>query len=53
ALVPSEAAAPRPGPVEARLRAVHPDDLSPREALALVYELRALLAAGEAPDVAG
>ncbi len=32
-----------PSAVEARLRAAHPDELSPREALALVYELRGLL----------
>ena len=31
-----------PSPVEARLAEVHPDDLSPREALALVYELKRL-----------
>ena len=36
-------AAPAPSPVEDRLRALAPDDLSPREALALVYELRGLL----------
>ncbi|MBA3324274.1 MAG: DNA mismatch repair protein MutS, partial [Rhodobacteraceae bacterium] len=33
---------PAPSPVEARLRAILPDELSPREALALVYELKAL-----------
>ena len=32
-----------PSAVEARLLAVLPDELSPREALALVYELRAKL----------
>jgi DNA mismatch repair protein MutS len=37
-------APPAPSAVEARLRAVEPDALTPREALALVYELRALLA---------
>ncbi|WP_162683223.1 DNA mismatch repair protein MutS [Rhodobacteraceae bacterium DSL-40] len=31
--------------VEARLRAVSPDELTPRDALALVYELRALIEA--------
>ncbi len=36
-------AAPAPSPVENRLRAAHPDDLTPREALDLVYELRGLL----------
>jgi DNA mismatch repair protein MutS len=34
---------PPPSAVEARLREVLPDDLSPREALQLVYDLRALL----------
>jgi DNA mismatch repair protein MutS len=34
-------------PVEARLAAVHPDELSPREALALVYELRGMIRAPE------
>jgi DNA mismatch repair protein MutS len=38
------ASAPAQSPAEARLRDVLPDELSPREALALVYELRALLA---------
>lgn len=32
-----------PSALEARLAAVAPDDLSPREALALVYELKGLL----------
>ncbi|MGE0008501.1 MAG: DNA mismatch repair protein MutS [Parvibaculaceae bacterium] len=35
-----------PSEIETRLAAVSPDDLSPREAHALLYELRALLAAG-------
>jgi DNA mismatch repair protein MutS len=39
--------APKPVPkaseVEARLRDIHPDSLTPRDALALMYELRALL----------
>jgi DNA mismatch repair protein MutS len=38
--------APEPkkqSPVEARLRDIHPDALTPRDALALIYELRALL----------
>jgi DNA mismatch repair protein MutS len=43
----SAAIRPAPGPsvspVEERLRSVLPDDLSPREALDLVYELRRLL----------
>jgi DNA mismatch repair protein MutS len=29
--------------IEARLQAIHPDELSPRDALSLIYELRALL----------
>jgi DNA mismatch repair protein MutS len=37
-------APPKPkSAVEDRLRAVHPDSLTPREALALLYDLRALL----------
>jgi DNA mismatch repair protein MutS len=28
---------------EARLRDIHPDELSPRDALALIYELKSLL----------
>jgi DNA mismatch repair protein MutS len=36
-------ATPKPSAVEAKLSEVHPDTLSPREALALVYELRDLL----------
>ncbi len=39
-------AAPAASVVEERLRAAHPDELSPREALDLVYELRGLLAPG-------
>ena len=35
---------PRASAVEERLKTVHPDELSPKEALHLVYELRALLA---------
>ena len=47
------ARAPAPAParrseVEARLAAVHPDALSPREALDLVYELAALTKASDA-----
>jgi DNA mismatch repair protein MutS len=40
-----EAPAPAhgPSPVIQRLAALHPDDLSPREALELIYELRALI----------
>jgi DNA mismatch repair protein MutS len=43
---PLSAPAPKaalPSAVENRLRAIHPDDLSPREALQLIYELRALV----------
>ena len=40
---PAAAAAAEPSPAEDRLRAVHPDELSPREALALVYELKGML----------
>ncbi len=36
-------AAPEPSAVEARLAAINPDDLSPREAIQLLYELRRLL----------
>ena len=32
-----------PSPLEGRLQAVHPDELTPKDALALIYELRALL----------
>jgi DNA mismatch repair protein MutS len=39
---------PRASAVEARLRAVSPDDLSPRDALDLLYELFRLLDAPEA-----
>ena len=34
--------APQARPLEAKLKAVHPDALSPREALDLIYELKAL-----------
>lgn len=37
------AAVPKPSAVEAALAAVHPDALSPREALELLYQLRALI----------
>ena len=36
-------AAPRESAAEDRLREVHPDALSPRQALELVYELKALI----------
>jgi len=38
--------AARVSAVETRLREIHPDELSPREALALLYELRGLLPPG-------
>jgi DNA mismatch repair protein MutS len=38
-----------PSAVERRLREALPDELSPREALALVYELRALVLDGDGP----
>ena len=48
--LPLFAAAPRPAPtpvmgseVERRLRSIMPDDLSPKEALAVIYELKGLL----------
>jgi DNA mismatch repair protein MutS len=45
----AQARAPEPGAaaseVEARLRGIDPDGLNPREALALVYELRSMAAA--------
>jgi DNA mismatch repair protein MutS len=48
--LPLFAARPAPKPerseaseIEAQLQAIHPDELSPREALSLIYELRALL----------
>ncbi|MBM3603905.1 MAG: DNA mismatch repair protein MutS [Alphaproteobacteria bacterium] len=39
---PAPAPLPRGSALDARLRAVHPDSLSPREALELIYELKAL-----------
>jgi DNA mismatch repair protein MutS len=41
--LPPPAATLRASEVEAHLRAVHPDGLTPREALALIYELREML----------
>ncbi|MEX2009515.1 MAG: DNA mismatch repair protein MutS, partial [Dongiaceae bacterium] len=35
--------APAPSPVEAALAAIHPDELTPKQALELLYKLRALL----------
>ncbi len=43
ARAPAPAPAPKASPVEARLREVMPDELSPRDALALIYELRGML----------
>ncbi|MEO0993839.1 MAG: DNA mismatch repair protein MutS, partial [Pseudomonadota bacterium] len=40
---PPRAPDPQPDPVAAHLRQVNPDDLSPREALDLIYELRRML----------
>ncbi len=40
---PSVAEADEPSEIEARLAAVQPDELSPREALEILYELRSLL----------
>ncbi|HRO13528.1 MAG TPA: DNA mismatch repair protein MutS [Paracoccus sp. (in: a-proteobacteria)] len=42
---PPPAVTTKPSAVAARLKAVHPDSLSPREALDLVYELAALASA--------
>jgi DNA mismatch repair protein MutS len=41
---PVGAAAPTPSAVEEALAEIHPDELSPREALELIYKLRGLLA---------
>jgi DNA mismatch repair protein MutS len=41
---PPRAEPPPPSPVEQTLRPIHPDELSPREALELVYRLKGLLA---------
>ena len=40
---PAPPAVPRLSAVEDRLRSVHPDELTPIEALRLVYDLRTLL----------
>jgi DNA mismatch repair protein MutS len=44
---PPPVAKPQPSAVESRLRETHPDALSPREALALIYELREMLPDGD------
>lgn len=41
--VPAPTAAPEPSKVEEHLRGIHPDELTPRQALDALYELRALL----------
>ena len=47
--VPAVAAMAKPGSeVEARLRALHPDELTPMEALRVIYELRGIIGGGEA-----
>jgi DNA mismatch repair protein MutS len=47
AAMPAPPPAPRrpagPSPLEERLRAIHPDELTAREALSLIYDLKALL----------
>ncbi|MDB6452748.1 DNA mismatch repair protein MutS [Falsirhodobacter sp. 20TX0035] len=40
---PPAPAAPKPSAVEARLREVHPDEMTPMEALRLLYDLRGML----------
>ena len=40
---PAPAAAPEPSAVEERLAAINPDELTPRAALELLYELKGLL----------
>ena len=43
---PAPTAAPKQSVVEARLGEIHPDELTPKDALSLVYELRDLLKPG-------
>ena len=43
---PSKPAAAKGSKIEERLSEVHADDLSPREALDLIYELKALMTPG-------
>ncbi len=45
-MAPAPAARVRASEVEARLRGLHPDELSPREALAALYDLKGLLPEG-------
>jgi DNA mismatch repair protein MutS len=46
-------AASRESQVEARLKAVHPDELTPKEALALIYELAEMAKGGLGPPKQG
>ena len=46
-------AASRESEVEARLKAVHPDELTPKEALALIYELAEMAKGGLGPPKQG
>ncbi|MDD8022114.1 MAG: DNA mismatch repair protein MutS [Paracoccaceae bacterium] len=41
---PPAAAAKGPSPVEERLKTLHPDEMTPKDAIAALYELRSLLA---------
>ncbi|MXU64701.1 DNA mismatch repair protein MutS [Rhodobacteraceae bacterium KN286] len=50
---PAAPASSAPGPLESRLRDIQPDLLSPREALDLIYELRAALDADEGRGTGG
>jgi DNA mismatch repair protein MutS len=43
AAAPAPVAAAEPSEAEARLRELHPDELSPREALQVIYELKGLV----------
>ena len=43
-------AEPAPDPLRARLAQINPDDLTPRDALELVYALRAGVRDDETPD---
>ena len=40
------ATAAGPSPIDTRLAEIHPDDMSPREALDILYELKRLAASG-------
>jgi DNA mismatch repair protein MutS len=41
---PTPPATKGPSPVEERLKALHPDEMTPKDAIAALYELRSLLA---------